>query len=406
VTAGEQKQFNVNSNVGWTASSSASSWLTVNPASGNGNSSINANATANTASSQRTATITISGGGISRTVSVTQTGTTPELTVSTTSLSFEKAGEQKQFTISSNISWTVSSSASSWLTVNPSSGNNSGTINVTASSNSSSSRSATITVSGSGITRTINASQAGTTLAYEPEMILVSGGTFTMGCTGEQGSDCYSDEKPSHQVTLTGFNIGKYEVTEGQWKAVMGSNPSSSVKGDNYPVENVSWNMIVGTTGSYTDINGIRYYADGFIYKLNQLTGKRYRLPTEAEWEYAARGGSQSKGYKYSGSNTLDNVAWYSSNSGSAKHAVGTKSPNELGIYDMSGNVWEWCSDRYDSYSSNSQNNPQGPSSGSNRVFRGGSWLDFVYNCRVSYRYRWTPSARDYDLGFRVALTL
>ena len=179
---------------------------------------------------------------------------------------------------------------------------------------------------------------------------------------------------PVHQVTLSGFSIGKYEVTEVQWTAVMGSNPSQSKKGDNYPVERVSWNDIVGTSGEYTDLNGTRYYADGFIYKLNQLTGKSYRLPTEAEWEYAARGGAKSGGYTYSGSNTSDDVAWYN---GVSKQIVCTKAANELGIYDMSGNVWEWCSDWYGDYSSSAQTNPQGPSTGSNRVIRGGGNPDY-----------------------------
>ena len=150
-------------------------------------------------------------------------------------------------------------------------------------------------------------------------MVYVSGGTFTMGATSEQGSDAYDWEKPAHSVTLSGYYIGKYEVTQELWKAVMGSNPSR-FKGDNLPVEQVSWDDV-----------------QEFLRKLNAMTGKRYRLPTEAEWEFAARGGNSSRGYKYSGSNSLGSVAWYYDNSGSRTHAVGTKSPNELGIYDMSG---------------------------------------------------------------------
>ena len=217
-------------------------------------------------------------------------------------------------------------------------------------------------------------------------MVYVSGGTFTMGATSEQGSDAYSDEKPAHSVTLSGYYIGKYEVTQELWKAVMGSNPSN-FKGDNLPVEQVSWNDV-----------------QEFLRKLNAMTGKNYRLPTEAEWEFAARGGNSSRGYKYSGGNSLGSVAWYYDNSGSRTHAVGTKSPNELGIYDMSGNVYEWCQDWYGSYSSSSQRNPQGPNSGSDRVYRGGSWSNNAGRCRVSFRLYNTPGGRDSYLGFRLAL--
>jgi formylglycine-generating enzyme required for sulfatase activity len=233
-------------------------------------------------------------------------------------------------------------------------------------------------------------------------LIYVSGGTFTMGCTVEQGEDCWDSEKPAHRVTVDGYYIGKYEVTQAQWKEVMGDNPSS-FKGDNLPVERVSWDDIVGKSGDYMTIHNIQYYADGFIYKLNKLTGKQYRLPTEAEWEYAARGGAYSRGYKYSGSNALGNVAWHEDNSGNKTHPVGTKSSNELGIYDMSGNVWEWCSDWYGEYSSNSPTNPTGFTTGSDRVIRGGSWGNGGGFCRVSLRYGVTPDSRYYFLGLRLA---
>ena len=214
------------------------------------------------------------------------------------------------------------------------------------------------------------------------EMVFVKGGTFTMGATSEQGSDAYSDETPTHSVTLSDFYIGKYEVTQAQWRAVMGNNPSY-FKGDNLPVECVSWNDI-----------------QKFIKKLNAQTGKNFRLPTEAEWEYAARGGNQSRGYKYSGSNDRNN-AWYKDNSSSKTHPVGQKQPNELGIYDMSGNVWEWCQDWYGSYSSSSQTNHTGPSSGSARVLRGGGWSYFAWYCRVSFRYG-SPDSSSSDYGFRL----
>lgn len=218
------------------------------------------------------------------------------------------------------------------------------------------------------------------------DMILVEGGTFTMGATSEQGNDAYSDEKPVHQVTLSDYYIGETEVTQALWKAVMGTNPSH-FKGDSNPVENVSWND-----------------CQEFIRKLNSLTGRTFRLPTEAEWEYAARGGNQSKGYKYSGSNTLSSVAWYTDNSSSKTHAVKTKSPNELGLYDMSGNVWEWCSDWYGSYQSSTQTNPQGPSSGSARVLRGCSRCDDARYCRVSFREYDSPGDRYDNCGLRLVL--
>ena len=217
------------------------------------------------------------------------------------------------------------------------------------------------------------------------DMVSVKGGTFTMGATSEQGSDCDDRESPTHQVTLSDYMIGKTQVTQELWQAVMGNNPSY-FKGDNLPVESVSWND-----------------CQEFIKKLNQLTGLNFRLPTEAEWEYAARGGNKSKGYKYSGSNYIGSVAWYTSNDYGTK-PVATKAPNELGLFDMSGNVWEWCSDWDGDYSSGSQTNPKGPSSGSSRVGRGGSWNYYAWNCRVSFRYYYYPDFRSFSLGLRLAL--
>ena len=217
-------------------------------------------------------------------------------------------------------------------------------------------------------------------------MVYVAGGTFTMGATAEQGSEANSDEKPAHRVTLSSYHIGQTEVTQELWQAVMGNNPSD-FKGSKRPVEEVSWND-----------------CQDFIRKLNSITGQRFRLPTEAEWEFAARGGNSSRGYKYAGSNTLSNVAWHWDNSGAKIHDVATKSPNELGIYDMSGNVWEWCNDWYGSYNSGSQTNPQGPSSGSSRVHRGGCWISNARYCRVAYRDFSTPDTRIYYLGLRLAL--
>ena len=221
-------------------------------------------------------------------------------------------------------------------------------------------------------------------------MVAVEGGTFTMGATAEQGSDAFDREKPAHQVTLSSYSIGQTEVTQALWQAVMGSNPSSFTGDLQRPVERVSWND-----------------CQTFINKLNELTGKQFRLPTEAEWEYAARGGNRSQGYKYAGSNTIGDVAWYTDNSSRTTHPVATKAPNELGLYDMSGNVWEWCQDWYGSYSSDVQTNPTGPSSGFSRVYRGGGWSGSATYCRVSCRLSISPtdaSASNDGLGFRLAL--
>ena len=218
-------------------------------------------------------------------------------------------------------------------------------------------------------------------------MVYVSGGTFTMGGTSEQGSDAYDDEKPTHSVTLSSYYICKYEVTQALWRAVMGNNPSN-FKGDNLPVECVSWDD-----------------CQTFINRLNSYTGRNFRLPTEAEWEFAARGGNYSRHYKYSGSNYISDVAWYDGNSNNRTHPVGTKQANELGLYDMSGNVWEWCSDWYGSYSSYSQNDPTGPNSGSDRVKRGGGWIFNARFCRSSLRIYDSPGSRYFVLGLRLVLS-
>ena len=219
------------------------------------------------------------------------------------------------------------------------------------------------------------------------DMVHVEAGTFTMGATPEMENP-FDNEKPAHQVTLTNdYYIGKYEVTQALWQAVMGDNPSR-FNGDNLPVENVSWDD-----------------CQEFISQLNRITGKTFRLPTEAEWEYAARGGKKSRGYQYSGSNDISDVAWYDGNSGNKTHAVGSKQANELGIYDMSGNVWEWCQDWHGSYSSSSQTNPTGVKSGSYRVIRGEGWFSGARICRSSFRYGRLPYASSRDQGLRLVLS-
>ena len=219
------------------------------------------------------------------------------------------------------------------------------------------------------------------------DMVKVEAGTFMMGATSEM-QNSWDDEKPVHQVTLTNdYYIGKYEVTQALWQAVMGSNPSE-FKGNNLPVEQVSIKD-----------------CQKFISKLNKMAGRRFRLPTEAEWEYAARGGKNSRGYQYSGSNKISDVAWYDGNSGSETHPVGTKQANELELYDMSGNVYELCQDWKGSYSNSSQTNPTGPTSGIGFVCRGGSWDHSPRYCRSSSRCLDSSGRLYMHLGLRLVLS-
>lgn len=216
------------------------------------------------------------------------------------------------------------------------------------------------------------------------KMIKVQGGTFTMGC-----SDCAVDEAPVREVTLSTYYIGEFEILQSEWVAVMEEvDPSYNTVGDSLPVEQVSWNQV-----------------SAFITKLNASTGKKFRLPTEAEWEFAARGGVNSLGYTYSGSNDIDEVAWYlDNNEDEISQKVGQKQANELGLFDMSGNVAEWCQDRYWAYKDEAETNPTGPNSGTTRVFRGGR-CDFDANdCTVSVRRSDKPANKYYNLGFRLVM--
>ena len=220
------------------------------------------------------------------------------------------------------------------------------------------------------------------------KMIDVEGGTFTMGFTGDTPSSEEENALPAHQVTLSSYSIGETEVTQALWVAVMGNNPSRYTGDTSRPVESVSWND-----------------CQQFITQLNQMTGMTFRLPTEAEWEFAARGGNMSHGYMYSGSNTLNDVSWNSNNnSTNTTQPVGQKAPNELGLYDMSGSVWEWCNDYYGAYSAEAQTNPTGPVSGQNRICRGGAFFNPTSNSRVWYRTDASASETANGLGFRLAL--
>lgn len=218
-------------------------------------------------------------------------------------------------------------------------------------------------------------------------MVYVEGGTFTMGAAPNQESDAFEDEKPTHRVTLDSYLIGETEVTQELWEAVLGYNYSFE-KGRKLPVDQVSWNQ-----------------CRTFIYRLNAITGLEFRFPTEAEWEFAARGGNKSKGYKYSGGDYIEDIAWFSDNSGNTYHQVKTMEPNELGIYDMTGNVQEWCQDFYGAYSSSPQTNPKGPSRGSLRVIRGGHMNTNLKGCRTSYRHQTSADAGSTGNGLRLALS-
>ena len=227
------------------------------------------------------------------------------------------------------------------------------------------------------------------------KLVDIDGGIFSMGATPEQGENVNDNEKPVHQVALSPFSLGVTEVTQELWLAVMGTNPSKFSSNLKRPVENVSWND-----------------CQVFIARLNELTGQNFRLPTEAEWEFAARGGMKSEGYKYAGSNDLDEIAWYNYNAyavGSSSpdygtHAVSTKAANELGLYDMTGNVWEWCQDWSGDYSAADQINPTGPETGTNRVIRGGGWTNYPKLLRVAARTGYKPGFIGNFIGFRLAL--
>ena len=215
--------------------------------------------------------------------------------------------------------------------------------------------------------------------AVEPEMITVGGGTFEMG-----SNDGNENEKPVHKVTVKNFHIARYEVTQAQWRAIIGTAPTDFARCDNAPEQNVSWDDV-----------------QDFIKKLNAKTGKQYRLPTEAEWEYAARGGDKSRHYKYSGSDNILSVAWCRDNSRSVTHPVGLKQANELGIYDMTGNVWEWCDDWYeDRYYTK---DPNTTDVSVVKVVRGGSWYSNPYCSRITYRDSFAPDGRSINIGFRLA---
>ena len=319
----------------------------------------------------------------------------PKLTVSPASLKFPSAGGSKTATVNaSSGKWTKTDPAK-WLKLSI----NGNTITVTAEKNSGTSkRTTSFTVRSGNLSKTVNITQEAvkktvpdpdkktfTVKGVSFNMIKVQGGSAIVGC-----DSCYGNGKPLHKITLPDYYIGETEVTQALWKAVMGNNPSR-FKGDNRPVENVSW-----------------YDCQEFIRKLNSLTKATFSLPTEAEWEYAARGGNKSKGYEHAGGNKLEKVGWYEYNSGNQTHKVKTKQPNELGLYDMSGNISEWCNDKCgcwrDFYDNTNSHNILGPTNGYYRRIRGGNWGYGYSHCFVYYRWASNPYYGSDYTGLRLVI--
>ncbi len=315
------------------------------------------------------------------------------------------ATETASFTVKGTSKWTLTSYAS-WLQFCPASGEGEQVITVTARLNSQkedrigwiyvdmtdsqgkSYREQVRVQQGPGEYYIIKQNGTFNVNGVTFKVVNVSGGTFKMGSNTSSDPLAQESESPAHVVTISGYYIGESEVTQELWETVMGSNPST-VQGKKLPVESVSWDD-----------------CQEFLAKLNSLTGLWFRLPTEAEWEFAARGGLKSHDYTYSGSNTINDVAWYGDNSGGVPHEVMSKQPNELGIYDMSGNVWEWCSDWYGPtyYSQESGTEPTGPESGSKKVQRGGRFNGGAVESRVTRRNSLEPHYETRTVGLRIAL--
>ncbi len=400
-------------------------WITISPSSGNGETVINISVDENTTLESRQALIHVGYknnsnaiGWIADSINVYQEPAS-YITPSKNEIDFSAEGGRATIDLISNVNYTYSTSAN-WLKLTSSTDHKKLTITATEN-NSVERRTASVILSYGETKNTITVTQeAGITLlpgggvdingiitygirnsikkrTIYFSMIKVEGGTFTMGATPEQGSEANDDEKPAHQVTLSPYYIGETEVTQGFWYALMGQSPTS---------DGSKWSTSYGIGESYPAYYISYWDCQTFLTKLNQLTGQKFRLPTEAEWEFAARGGNASKGYKYSGGNIVGDIAWYTDNSSTGTLEVKTKKANELGLNDMSGNVWEWCSDYYDSsyYSSSPSTNPTGPTTGSFRVIRGGGWSSTADRCRVASHNGYQPSDRSYSLGFRLAL--
>lgn len=379
---GSEQIVNIASDVNWNCEYSAD-WLLVRQQQDR----IRVIVDDNTSSEERFDMIKITvNGSVQDEIRVTQAGT--EITIENSSVNVNSKGETITVAIESNVNWSYDHQIE-WCDVKKSGSN---LIFDVPRNYNMQDRSGTVIVKFGDVSKSVAITQYGCEWYDSFEMVDVAGGTFYMGAQNSSSSgknydlSAYQIEAPVHQVTLNSFSIGKFEVTQAQWQAAMGSNPAGN-KGSDLPVENVTWVQV-----------------QEFIALLNSASGQNYRLPTEAEWEFAAKGGNQSDDYKYSGSSVLGACGWYYSNSESKTHEVGSKEANELGIFDMSGNVREWCSDWFGYYDSSSVSNPQGPSSGSMKVNRGGSWTTPVINCRNSYRHTDDPYDSAIDLGFRLVL--
>lgn len=394
------------------------SWISATPSTGyKGRSVLVVTVSNNYSTSERTGGIIVGNGSDNVTISISQSAADVinEISANVSSLSFSADGESKNISITSNFSWETIDKPS-WITISPSSGTK-GTTNLTVTaskSSSTTSRTGTISLGkSSSATTSISVSQSavassggsdktfkvtGNGKSVKFKMIYVEGGTFTMGSTSEQGDDYY---QTPHSVTITkGYYIGETEVTQALWYAIMGEKPMADKpytskwwygfgEDDEYPAYSISYNDCLD-----------------FLNKLNALTGEKFRLPTDAEWEFAARGGAKSQGYVYSGSNSVDAVAWYYDNcyvDGRKVRKVATKQPNELKIYDMSGSVTEWCSDWFQWFDSSYQIDPKGPSTGSGHVQRNGGWDNGAKMQKISVRFNGANGA-GIDSGLRLAL--
>lgn len=342
---------------------------------------------ANPTDSERTANIQVICDGETRNqIVVTQAGLT--LNVEISNVDAKYAGEEISIPIECNSDWKIENSCE-WIETQ----NNGAILKLIVARNyQMQERQGNITLKSGDLSKSIMVEQAGAPWYESFEMVTVDAGSFYMGAQKESvdginyDASAYMIEAPVHKTSVNAFSIGRFEITQAQWIAAMGENPST-IQGDNLPVENVTWEQV-----------------QEFINILNDKSGKNYRLPTEAEWEFAAKGGNKTEGFIYSGYSVLGACGWYYSNSDATIHEIGSKYANELGLFDMSGNVREWCNDWYEAYSTDDADNPQGPTSGSMKINRGGSWTTPAVNCRNTYRHTDFPNEAAQDLGFRLAL--